>query len=235
LADKPKTPPPPRRVQAPKKRTPTSRAGGDRKLPLVAILVAAGALIAIAAVAFVALGGNDSSDDSSVKNAMLAAGCTFKSVPAKSYKGGQIHVPEGTKIDYNTYPPSGGPHYGTPAIWDFYTQPVEPRLLVHNQEHGGVVLWWGPQVPESTVSKIRAFYDDSPVSMIGTPLSSLGKKVAITAWTGDFARYGSENYFGVGHAAVCPTFDEEAFKTFRDAYRGKGPEGISMDTNQPGT
>ncbi|MGZ8650349.1 MAG: hypothetical protein ACXW08_17250, partial [Solirubrobacteraceae bacterium] len=72
MADKPKTPPPPRRVQAPKKRTPTSKSG-DRKLPLVAILVAAGALIAIAAVAFVAMNGSDSaSDDTNVKNAMLA-------------------------------------------------------------------------------------------------------------------------------------------------------------------
>jgi hypothetical protein len=235
LADKPKTPPPPRKVQAPKKRSSTT-GSGDRKLPLIAILVAAGALIAIAAVAFVAMGGSGGTDDTSVKNAMLVAGCTFKTAPAKAYKGGQIHVPEGTKITYTTYPPSGGPHYGTPAIWDFYTDPVEPRLLVHNQEHGGVILWWGTDVPESTVAKLRAFYDDSPVSMVGTPLASLGKKVAITAWTGDSARYGSDaNYYGDGHAAVCPTFDEQAFKTFRDAYRGKGPEGIPMDTNQPGT
>ena len=235
MADKPKTPPPPRKVQAPKKRTSTT-GSGDRKLPLIAILVAAGALIAIAAVAFVAMNGSSSSDDTNVKNAMLAAGCTFKSVPAKSYKGNQIHVPDGTKIDYNTYPPAAGPHYGTPAIWDFYTQPVEPRLLVHNQEHGGVVLWWGTDVPESTVAKMRAFYDDSPVSMVGTPLGSLGKKVAITAWTGDPQRYGADaTYFGIGHAAVCPSFNEKAFKTFRDAYRGKGPEGIPMDTNQPGT
>ena len=236
MADKPKTPPPPRPVQAPKKRTHTSKSG-DRKLPLIAILVAAGALIAIAAVAFVAMNGSDSaSDDTKVKDAMLAAGCTYKSAPAKAYSGGQIHVPEGTKITYPTYPPSGGPHYGTPAIWDFYTEPVEPRLLVHNQEHGGVVIWWGTQVPESTVSKLRSFYDDSKVSMVGTPLPSLGKKVAITAWTGDPARYGSDaNYYGTGHAAVCPSFNEKAFKTFRDAYRGEGPEGIPEDQNQPGT
>ena len=236
MAKKPKTPAPPRKVQAPQRRTPT-KGGGDRKLPLFAILVAAGALIAVAAVAFVALGGSDNStNDTSVTKAMEAAGCKVQNVPAKSYKGNQIHVPEGTKVTYNTYPPSGGPHYGTPAIWDFYTQPVEPRLVVHNLEHGGVVIWWGTQAPASTVQKIRAFYDASPVSMVGTPLASLGKKVAITAWTGDSSRYGSDaTYFGIGHSAVCPSFNESAFTKFRDAYRGKGPEGIPESSNQPGT
>jgi hypothetical protein len=235
LAKKPKTPAPPRKVQAPQRRSST-KGGGDRKLPLFAILVGVGALIVLGAVAFVTLGNGNASNDSGVENAMKAAGCTFKSAPAHSYKGNQIHVPEGTKITYNTYPPSGGPHYGTPAIWDFYTQPVEPRLVVHNQEHGGVVLWWGTKVPASTVQKLRAFYDASPVSMVGTPLASLGKKVAITAWTGDSTRYGSEaTYFGVGHAAVCPSFNEKAFTKFRDAYRGKGPEGIPESSNQPGT
>ncbi len=234
MAKKPKTPAPPRKVQAPQRRSST-KGGGDRKLPLLAILVGVAAVIVVGAVAFVALGGNGSSD-SGVANAMKAAGCTFKSAPAHSYKGNQIHVPEGTKVTYNTYPPSGGPHYGTPAIWDFYTEPVEPRLVVHNQEHGGVVLWWGTKVPASTVQKLRAFYDDSPVSMVGTPLQSLGKKVAITAWTGDPTRYGSDaTYFGTGHTAVCPSFNEKAFKKFRDTYRGHGPEGISMGTNQPGT
>jgi hypothetical protein len=234
LAKKPKTPAPPRKVQAPQRRS--SKSGGDRNLPLFAILVGLGALIAVGAIAFVALGGNSSSG-AGVEKAMKAAGCTYKTAPAKAYKNtSQVHVPDGTKVTYNTYPPSGGPHYGNPAIWDFYTSPVDPRLVVHNQEHGGVVLWWGTDVPASTVAKIRAFYDDSPVSMVGTPLASLGKKVAITAWTGDPARYGSDaNYYGTGHAAVCPTFDEAAFKKFRDAFRGEGPEGIPEDQNQPGT
>jgi hypothetical protein len=72
--------------------------------------------------------------------------------------------------------------------------------------------------------------------MVGTPLASLGKRVAITAWTGDPQRYGSDpKYFGDGKAAVCPTFNAKAFKTFRDAYRGKGPEGIPMSANERGT
>ena len=31
-------------------------------------------------------------------------------------------------------------------------EPVNPRMVVHNEEHGGVVLWWGPKVPPATVA-----------------------------------------------------------------------------------
>ena len=31
-------------------------------------------------------------------------------------------------------------------------------------------------------------------------------------------------YYGDGHFALCPGFNEKAFTTFRDAFRGKGPE-----------
>jgi uncharacterized protein DUF3105 len=204
---------------------------------MLALFAASGVAMLVGVVAFLSLsGGGGTPSDADAKAAMLAAGCSFKSAPAKPYKNNEVHVLEGTVIKYPTFPPSGGPHYGSPAIWDFYTEPVDPRLLVHNQEHGGVILWWGPDTPQSTVTELRSFYDSSPVSMAGSPLKGLGKRVAITAWTGDAQRYGSDaGYFGDGKAAVCPTFNEKAFKTFRDTYRGKGPEGISMDVNQPGT
>jgi hypothetical protein len=34
---------------------------------------------------------------------------------------------------------------------------------------------------------------------------------------------------------VCTKFDEDAFKAFRDAFRGKGPEGIKTSQNKRGT
>jgi hypothetical protein len=76
--------------------------------------------------------------------------------------------------------------------------------------------------------------------MLGTPVGtingkSLGSKIAITAWTGDPETYTEEGDYGTGHVAVCPRFDEEAFTTFRDAFRGKGPERIAVSMNQPGT
>jgi len=59
--------------------------------------------------------------------------------------------------DGNTTPPAGGPHWGSgacprdpenaprfcgPAPWGIYREPWEPEAVVHNIEHGGVVIWY---------------------------------------------------------------------------------------------
>jgi hypothetical protein len=191
------------------------------------MLFAASGLVALGVavtVVFLASRGN-STNGASVASAMRAAGCTLKTARAKSRQ----HVTSLTaKIKYNTYPPSNGSHYYSPAPWDFYTSPVTPVQVVHNQEHGGVILWWGNKVPSSTIDQLHTFYLSSPNGVLGTPLASLGSKVAITAWTSPPAGLGE------GHAAVCPTYNEKAFKAFRDAYRGRGPERYPLDSMTPG-
>jgi hypothetical protein len=124
-------------------------------------------------------------------------------------------------------------------VWGFYTDPVDPKRVVHNEELGGVVLWWGRQTPKSEIDAMQSFYYSSPNSMFGTPLGtingkSLGSKVAITAWTGDPRTYQRSDW-GTEHVAICPRFDEQAFKAFRDGFRGQGPEGIPTSNNNPGS
>jgi hypothetical protein len=95
----------------------------------------------------------------------------------------------------------------------------------------------GPDTPLATVEKLNELYSDDPAAMIGTPIAGLGSKVAITAWTGDSAKYGRDGYYGEGHIAVFPGYTEktaEALKAFRDEYRDHGPEGVPISANQPG-
>ena len=203
-------------------------------------LVGAAAVVAIAAAIFLTSRGG-SSGTSSVKTAMLAAGCTYRDVdplPPKHARNYHADVPKlttPTKGLWSTDPPSGGSHYGLWAVWGFYTSPVNPRLAVHNEEHGALVIWWGSKVSASTVSKLEAFYNEKPDGMLGTPYPKLGDKIALTSWTGDGKHiYLKDGYYGTGHIAVCPRFDEKAFKAFRDAYRGKGPEGVPLSSDKPG-
>ena len=169
---------------------------------------------------------------------MTAAGCSFKTVKGYVPAGQPTHVNSLTaKLPWNTDPPSNGQHYPYWAVWGFYTQPVNPRMVVHNEEHGGVILWWGSQVPQSTVAQLRAFYDEQPDGVFGTPYPSLGSKIAVTAWTGDPSHYQRNGYYGEGHVAICDSYTpavKKAFTTFRGAYRGHGPEGIPLCDDQPG-
>ncbi len=235
---KPKTPQPPRKVQAPKQRTATSRDTGARNRTVLYVAAGIAILVVVAGGAYAAFGRAGSSGEQHVASLMAAAGCNFKTVTAYVPPGQGVHVPSLTKkFPWNTDPPSNGQHYPLWAVWGFYTAAVNPRMVVHNEEHGGVVVWWGTKVPASTVSQLRDFYNEQPDGSLGTPYPKLGSKVAISAWTGDPARYGSNNYFGQGHLAICPRLDAptlEAFEAFRKAYRGHGPEGIPLSLDEPG-
>jgi hypothetical protein len=243
---KPRTPPPPRRVQAPQARPGGAKpretmAPSDLGMRQRAILygfAALGVVALIAVIAVFALGGGGSApNDSKVAGLMAAAGCDFKSVKA-SVPGGKTHVPNLTKkFPWNTNPPSNGQHYPLWAVWGFYTAPVNPRMVVHNEEHGGVILWWGTQVPQATVDKLNAFYREEPTGTFGTPFANFGSKIAITAWTGNPATYQKNGDFGEGHIATCTTYNAatvKAFEAFRTAYRGHGPEGIPLSADVPG-
>jgi Protein of unknown function (DUF3105) len=242
VAKKPRTPAPPRRVQAPKQRHEPHRGLDAARRRLILYGAAGAAIVALAAVLVVlfATGKSDNAGDGTdrkVASAMAAAGCTFKSKPVLPPKTANYHsdVPKlSTKVNWSTFPPSGGSHYQLWAVWGFYKEQVNPRQVVHNEEHGGVIIWWGPKVPAATVDELQTFYFDSPTGMFGTPIAGLGNKIALTAWTGDPRRYYQNGYYGIGKIAVCPRFDEKAFSAFRDAYRGHGPEGTPESANAPG-
>jgi hypothetical protein len=237
VAKKAKTPRPP--VQAPKRRD-TRSGGGLGSAPRWAIVVGVVAVAGIAAaVVFAMSGGGGGTSSNSVKAVMEAAGCTYRDVkPIPPKNKVNFHADSPTlksKVKWSTFPPSAGGHYGLWAVWGFYRAPVNPRQVVHNLEHGGIVIWWGPKVPASTVNQLEAFYRQSPDSMFGTPIAGLGNKVALTAWTGNNATYYRNGDYGMGHIAVCKGFDQKAFAAFRSAYRGKGPEGIMATSNTPGS
>jgi Protein of unknown function (DUF3105) len=195
------------------------------------------ALVAVV-VGIVAFGGSAKIADKQVAPLMSAAGCTFKTVNAYKPANQPMHINSlSAKLPWNTDPPSNGQHYPEWAVWGFYTTPINPRRVVHNEEHGGVILWWGSQVPRATVAKLKSFYLQQPTGSFGTPYPSLGKKIAITAWTGDPQKYQRNGYYGLGHIATCPAYTaatEKAFTEFRKAYRGHGPEGIPLSSDAPG-
>lgn len=231
-------------MQAPQRRESPRSRPGRRAVPtwgwVIAGLAVAGIVAAVAIASFSGGSGsrNSGGGGSDIKRVMTAAGCTYRDVkpfPPKDKVNYHSDSPTLTsKVRWSTDPPSAGGHYGAWAVWGFYRQPVNPRQVVHNEEHGAVVIWWGPKVPASTVDKLEAFYEQQPDGMFGTPYPSLGTKIALTAWTGDPSTYYRNGDYGLGHIAVCSRFDQNAFATFRKAYRGKGPEGIPLSADQPG-
>lgn len=57
---------------------------------------------------------------------------------------GNTHIQQGSAspIEYNTTPPTSGPHYPGLAPWDIYDEPVRYEQVVHNMEDGGVIVYF---------------------------------------------------------------------------------------------
>lgn len=123
-------------------------------------------------------------------------------------------------MKYNSFPPTSGTHYQQPVVWGAYPEPIVTVQEPHNLEHGGVVVHYGDEVAPATRDQLQAFYGESPNGMVLAPLAKLGKRITLTAWT---------------KLATCADFDENAFASFRGAYRGKGPERFRVGDLEPGT
>ena len=113
------------------------------------------------------------------------------------------------------------------------SDPVDETGLVHNLEHGGVVVQYGADVPDATVQEIARWYQEqstqnglvvAPIwpTIEASPPADAGKKIYLTAWT---------------HLMTCPNFDKAAFDNFVDDYRGPSgdaPEKFPLDALTPG-
>lgn len=215
------------RVKAPKQRTATRASSPDRRRW---VLIAAGGLgiLVVLAVAGIALGGFGSSDKDA-RAALEDAGCTLQSF--KGVSRAHISDPAARPKSWNSFPPTSGPHYVTPAVYGFYNDPVELARVLHGLEHGAVYLLYGPKTPPDTADELRKIYDEDPRGLVVAPLPELGDQIALGGWTSSDP--GSSD-IGTGHLAKCRKVDEKAFRAFIDAFRGRGPEGTPLNLLQPG-
>lgn len=117
--------------------------------------------------------------------------------PVQSFpdQGRQHLQPGQTFTGYNSNPPTSGPHSPAAAPWGIYDRPIPKEVLVHNMEHGGVVIWYncqgGPQplserqcqeLRDNLARVVQAFLGERKlVSM--APYPDMPRRLALTAWT----------------------------------------------------
>ena len=230
MARKDRAPNPPKKPQAPQRRSTPSGPRNDQRRRLIYILAATGliGLAIVLGVVFLTGGG-----DKDLAATMEAGGCQLKTVQAQV--GDHSAALDATSNPkWNTDPPTSGPHNATPAVYGEYTDPLKIAQVVHNLEHGAIFILYGPQVPASTVQQLSDFYNEDTTGMLLAPYPKLGDKITLGAWTvpDDFESGGTN---GSSYLATCTGFDEDAFSTFRDDLRFRGPERFPPDSLHPGT
>lgn len=204
------------------------------------IQLALGGLLGLAAVAAVVLlvagviggdggGGDSEASQPEAANVSLppqelgdlaeaaeAAGCE---VDDPALEGAQHDTREFAADDYNSNPPTSGPH--NPDWYDdgVYEPGTTPRLgmLVHTLEHGRINVQYAPGTPPDTVAQLEALLAEQNQGyhmLLYENATGMEAAVAATAW---------------GHSVTCPEMNPQVFdvlRTFRNEYVDQGPENV---------
>jgi hypothetical protein len=114
---------------------------------------------------------------------------------------------------YNSDPPTGGWHYDTPWNPGFYDQPVADETLVHNLEHGYIVISYDCSKLadcEGAKAQIRQLMQrNNNWKLVAVPRKNADAAIALTAW---------------GWLEKLNGYDDAKMTAFIDAWRDQGPE-----------
>jgi hypothetical protein len=96
---------------------------------------------------------------------------------------------------YSSVPAASGPHWDPSAVgnWGAYTTPQPETQVIHNLEHGGIVIWYDPELlDDADVEELTAYVEGQVDTGIGGRFKfilspwggeeDLGGAIALTAW-----------------------------------------------------
>jgi hypothetical protein len=149
--------------------------------------------------------------------AMKAAGC--KDETLESEGAGEHTADPDEVIEYDSEPPSIGPHYQEWPEDDIYEEGPFLTSVVHTLEHGRILIWLRPDLPEEQRAQFRALYEEDPYHVIMLPREELKEPFAVTAWVGQ----------STGHTLRCQDLNQntwDAIRAFKEKYRDKAPEFV---------
>jgi len=131
----------------------------------------------------------------------------------------QPHIPvDSDPGQYNSDPPTSGLHYPDEANIGFYDENIytyPAGYLVHNLEHGYVIIWYNCDLLDETgcpelKSQIRSVMDElGGVKLIAYPWNTIDVPLVMTSW---------------GRLQRFETFDADQAKAFYRANLNKAPE-----------
>jgi len=163
---------------------------------------------------------------------IYADGSTLAHYGASDGPNTNSHVTRDVDYTNQGLPPAGGPHWGSsscgddpknapafcgPAPWGIYRDPWSAESLVHNLEHGGLVVWYNTTDTSirDQLEDIVAGYGNKNALVVMAPYPEMeSETIALTAW-------GRRDKFPVSD------YSEDRVKTFIDKLKCRfNPESM---------
>lgn len=182
------------------------------------LYVVASAVIAVLVIAGFALGsvnfGNRAAQTGSSQDYVEGVGVRQAPMPVGP-RGLNAHIPESESATYSAFPPTSGNHWAIPTACGFYEEGLNDERVVHNLEHGNIVVSYNLATNEE-VDQLQEAVDSIGLSQVWGVTRSYDKipvgTVAVAAW---------------GVLDTMDSINRDRIKTFFETYAGTlGPERI---------
>ncbi len=122
-----------------------------------------------------------------------------------------LHVNNTDNFKYNSNPPTSGSHFGKwNRKWRLYDSELPTGGLIHNMEHGGVVIFFKPDLDQEVKNQLKKFTEDN-FKIIAAVNTDIKAPIAMAAW---------------GVYELFDTFDESAMKRFYKKNLDRSPEAV---------
>jgi hypothetical protein len=112
--------------------------------------------------------------------------------------------------DPERVPPTSGNHLAQLSPYGFLGDTLIPESVVHNMEHGSVVIWYEPDNPEIAAQVNQLVRGLGSQCIVAGSYADMTFVITATVW---------------GRVLPLDTFDESQLRAFINEYRGdEGPE-----------
>ena len=189
-----------------------------RKQKTNKLYVAASVIIAVLVIGGFAVGGINFQrppDTGSSSGEYVEGVGVQQELMSTGASGLNTHVDNNQTVEYSTSPATSGDHWATPISCGFYEDGLSDERIVHNLEHGNIVVSYN-LASEEEVDQLRDALESIGKNAIWGVARSYDKipsgTVALAAW---------------GVLDTMQEVDKDRIKTFFDTYSGAlGPERI---------
>jgi hypothetical protein len=125
---------------------------------------------------------------------------------------GQEHIPVGSpRPNYNSNPPTSGPHYASPLRAGVYPQQPPDENLVHNLEHGHIWLSYRDADDTETIDTLTTIQSQFPLWVVVSHRPQNDDRLVAAAW---------------GRMLPMEEPDTDTILAFITRHRNRAPESV---------
>lgn len=111
---------------------------------------------------------------------------SVEKIGTKNTDSGNSHVPQTQRVTYAQYPPTSGQHWDLPhAGWGVKDTAQDDERVVHNLEHGGIVINYKGLTPDDLANLktlVRRFTGGEYRKVLLRPYDRMENGIVATAW-----------------------------------------------------